>query len=219
MRRELCPRGGSALLVVFFVLGGCVVEEGSARSPRESRPSAHGGEGGEAEAAGSPPAPGRSGSTTRGRARRAAWDEEGATASAKPPKKKTASGHKTPVDLVGVSRKPGGRRVKARTQPVRTSGKLSRVAIRKVIGKGRSAVHACYKKALARDPKASGRISVDFVVGVKGKVRVVSIPRSTIKDTKLLACVKKAIKAFVFPAPKGGVVRIRYPFIFRPGNP
>lgn len=89
---------------------------------------------------------------------------------------------------------------------------------RNTIQKNMDQVKACYLDRLKENPKLSGRLFVDWDIDDKGKVtRLVLNPRRiSIKDDKLTQCVFAKIKSWTYkPAPKGKVVYLTFPFVFK----
>ena len=93
-----------------------------------------------------------------------------------------------------------------------TAGEISGVVRRHAGG-----IKRCYEKALRRDPKMRGRISVAFTIGGDGKVIGTKVESKDLDDEELLGCVRRRIERMRFPAPRGeGVVQVTYPFLFKP---
>ncbi|MBW1811051.1 MAG: TonB family protein, partial [Deltaproteobacteria bacterium] len=103
---------------------------------------------------------------------------------------------------------------KSPKKKIKVVGKLSREAIRKVIRKHIKQIQYCYEKELLKKPNLSGKFVVQFTIGVNGKVSKVKIKSSTLNSPQVEACVARSIKRWVFPKPKGGSVKVTYPFIF-----
>jgi RNA polymerase sigma factor (sigma-70 family) len=82
----------------------------------------------------------------------------------------------------------------------------------------------CYETALVQQPKLAGRLIVDFTIegdpDVGGLVTESAINRdSDIGDAGFRECVQETMYAIqIDPPSQGGVVRVTYPFEFRPGD-
>jgi TonB family protein len=77
----------------------------------------------------------------------------------------------------------------------------------------------CYEPELAKNPKLSGRIEVQFTISAEGKVIAVVLVSSTMNNPKVERCLVNAIRRWRFPKPSGGgIVIVKYPFSFSPGT-
>jgi outer membrane biosynthesis protein TonB len=96
-----------------------------------------------------------------------------------------------------------------------TTGDLDKAIIRRYIKRNIMKITYCYEKKLLEQPKLAGKVTAEFTIGANG---VVSAAAATGLDDEVAACVASVIKAIEFPKPKGGDVRVSYPFIFRAGD-
>lgn len=95
-------------------------------------------------------------------------------------------------------------------------GSLDRELVREVIHRHRSQIRYCYESQLNRKPSLAGKVSVQFVIAATGSVVASDIEHSTAEDAALEQCVRDRVASWLFPKPKGGgVVRVKYPFLFR----
>ena len=86
-----------------------------------------------------------------------------------------------------------------------------------VIGSHLAQVRSCYEKGLSADANLRGRVSVQFVVGVNGRVAKIGLQESTLGNPPVETCLMQAIQAWQFPVPEGGgIVVVGYPFHFQP---
>lgn len=108
----------------------------------------------------------------------------------------------------------GGKAGVKQGKPV-VMGSMAKEVIRRVIRKHRNEVRYCYEKHLLAEPKLSGEATVKFVIGTSGKVQTAAIHSSSLGNKSLEKCVLSAIRRWTFPAPDGGIVVVRYPFLFR----
>lgn len=96
-------------------------------------------------------------------------------------------------------------------------GSLDKETIRRVIRRHRNEYRYCYEKELNRKRDLNGKIIVKFTISGNGSVIASGIASSTMKNANVEKCLKKKIRRWVFPAPKGGgIVLVKYPFIFKP---
>jgi len=110
------------------------------------------------------------------------------------------------------TRVPTVRQAKAVVQ-----GSLDRDIIRRIVRAHINEVRYCYNQALANDPNAKGRVSVQFTIDVTGKITAATVTESTLADAAVGLCIAKAVKGWTFPKPVGGVVNVTYPFVLEPG--
>lgn len=90
---------------------------------------------------------------------------------------------------------------------------LDREKVRTVIRDHLRDVRTCYETALKTDKSISGKVIMDWEVGVGGKVTKVSTFKSL--HPQVDKCLEEKIKAWKFPEPPTGQnAKIRYPFVF-----
>ncbi len=95
-------------------------------------------------------------------------------------------------------------------------GAMDKKSITRVIRSRRNGIKYCYQKELARQPKLQGKVVVAFTIGPNGRVIKASIPESTLGNKQVGNCIVRQVRRWRFPQPKGGgVVKVKYPFIFR----
>lgn len=83
----------------------------------------------------------------------------------------------------------------------------------------RKAVTRCYEQALVKAPSLAGKLVVQFVIGVDGRVRsAVEAEGAPFPDAKVTACVLERMKQLQFPPATEGEVTVKYPFIFQSGG-
>jgi TonB family protein len=83
--------------------------------------------------------------------------------------------------------------------------------IRKAIRAHQFKVMRCYERALRKDPKLEGKVSVRLTIDHDGKV----IDAQATGMPALNACVERVVRAIVFPRLPGPV-SVTYPFTFQP---
>lgn len=65
--------------------------------------------------------------------------------------------------------------------------------------------------------EARGRVVVAFVIGPEGRVHEAEATRNETGSPELAACVVRVVLGLVFPEnPRGGTIRVTYPFRFEP---
>jgi pSer/pThr/pTyr-binding forkhead associated (FHA) protein/outer membrane biosynthesis protein TonB len=97
------------------------------------------------------------------------------------------------------------------------SGGLTAQEIMAVIRAHLNEIRHCYEQLLQRSPSASGKIAVNFTVGLSGSVASVGVSEATLNDSVMRGCVTGHIQRWDFPKPRGGQpVTVNYPFVFNP---
>ncbi len=99
-------------------------------------------------------------------------------------------------------------------------GALDKSIIDRVVKSHLRQIRFCYEKELSKDPKLSGKILVKFVIAATGSVSSATTNMSTMKNPIVEECVNKKFLRMKFPSPEGGgVVIVKYPFVFNsPGG-
>ena len=86
---------------------------------------------------------------------------------------------------------------------------------------------ACFDQLQTRAPEAAGSVVTDFVIvgdeHVGGVVDEVTLQgrddAAVLGDDAFHTCLRESMMAMVFrPPPRGGSLRVRYPFRFAPGD-
>ena len=93
-------------------------------------------------------------------------------------------------------------------------GSLDKEIIRGVIRKHRNEARYCYERQLAKDPDLSGKVSVEFVISIGGRVASAVVADTTLKNDAVESCVIGKVKRWSFPKPRDGAVVVTYPFTF-----
>ena len=94
-------------------------------------------------------------------------------------------------------------------------GSLDRDAIQKVINENIGQIQRCYERELIQNPGLSGKVQVEWTIGMSGGVRGARQTYSSLASSSVASCIMTAIKSWRFPQPKGGEVVVNYPFIFK----
>lgn len=75
----------------------------------------------------------------------------------------------------------------------------------------------CYQKSFAQDPSIEGKITLRFVVGADGAVISARADSSELPD-EVVECMLWVVEEAEFPPPEnGGMIIVRYPFVFSAG--
>lgn len=106
-------------------------------------------------------------------------------------------------------------------EATKVSGGLTSHEIMAVIRANLNLIRHCYESLLQVKANASGKLSVEFVIGKTGKVKKATPKAFT--DTlshpefDMQGCVLGKIKKWAFPKPREGKdVTVNYPFVFNP---
>lgn len=95
-------------------------------------------------------------------------------------------------------------------------GSLDRNEIQRVIRGQLSKVTYCYEKELAQNPTLEGKLVVELIISSTGAVSVATEVDGPFPEKRVSDCVTKEIRKLKFPAPLGGgIVKVRYPFVFK----
>lgn len=97
-------------------------------------------------------------------------------------------------------------------------GSLDKSLIDAVVRRHLNQVQYCYQRQLQRDPGLGGRLVVRFVIAADGSVAQAEIAESDLGNEAVERCVAERFLRFTFPASGGGIVVVRYPFLFRSGG-
>lgn len=99
-----------------------------------------------------------------------------------------------------------------------SSDGLDKALIRRYIREHTSQIRYCYERVLQNTPGLHGKVGVEFVIGSQGRVTKAKIGESTLGNVQVEQCIVGKVAGWRFPKPRGGgIVIIRYPFIFKAG--
>jgi hypothetical protein len=102
-----------------------------------------------------------------------------------------------------------------------TRGKLPKAVIEERLESAGPGIQACFARALAKQPKLRGNLSINFVVAPDGKVahaEAVDV-EDELTDAPTVDCVLAEVRKLEFPQPSGGRVFINYPLRLEPTAP
>ena len=107
-----------------------------------------------------------------------------------------------------------------RRKPVpkaKVDGNLDKDLVRRIVRAHIGEVRDCYNEGLKQDPELSGLVTVDFVIGVDGKVAR-SKAHSDDIEGEVPECIAEAVNRWLFPrSVDGEEVAVTYPFVLEPG--
>jgi hypothetical protein len=93
-----------------------------------------------------------------------------------------------------------------------TSGSLDKSIIQRYIKRNAQKLSYCYEKRLLQNPSLAGTVRSSFEIAGDGTVSKVTAKGF---DREIDSCVVGVLSAIQFPKPKGGVVKVNYPFVFK----
>jgi hypothetical protein len=99
-----------------------------------------------------------------------------------------------------------------RLDPKEHPGRLSEMEIDVVMQDARPDVIGCYERVLAVSPDVQGTANTIFIIGTDGAVTAAA---SSGVEPQLARCIDGVVSRRVFPPPRGGTVKVRYPFTFQ----
>lgn len=115
-------------------------------------------------------------------------------------------------DLVAAEFNP--RNKKKVKEPL--TGVLDPALVSKTIDRRKFELQLCYELALRRNQKTLGKMEFSWRIDSRGKISELTLLNSTIRDRRMISCVKQKISAWRFPRPRQGSIKIKYPFSFKP---
>ncbi len=93
-------------------------------------------------------------------------------------------------------------------------GSFNQASLKRTIRRYEPSIRSCYEQELRRNPKLSGKVYIDFTIGVTGKVTRASVGRSSLKSRAVESCIVARVRGWRFPKPPDGEVEITYPIVF-----
>ena len=96
-------------------------------------------------------------------------------------------------------------------------GSLPKEAIARAVRDASGQVRLCYERELTRTPTLEGKVTVEFVIGANGQVSSAKdASADPFPSAKVTECLLGVVRKLKFPRPVGGgVVTVRYPFVFK----
>lgn len=105
-----------------------------------------------------------------------------------------------------------GRPPLVRTGAATATGDLDKNIIRRYIRRKLSHIRHCYERELLVSPTLEGKVVATFTIDSQG---IVIDAKTEGMNEKVCTCITEAVKTIQFPKPKGGVVNVSYPFVFK----
>jgi len=127
----------------------------------------------------------------------------------------TGGGRGVRAGLGGKEKRKAASRVQRGAGDVQ--GFCKEADIQRVVAARQSGITYCYEKELAADPELNGKVTLQWRIGIDGKVMKVLIENSTLSNKNVEGCMMRNVERWIFPKPEGGVCVIRYPFVFNAG--
>jgi len=95
------------------------------------------------------------------------------------------------------------------------NGFLSREQIERVVRRHSRGIRYCYERELQNDPALGGRVSVNWTIGLDGRVQAASVVENSMGNRNVEGCILREVRRMRFDQPDGGMVVVTYPFTFR----
>ena len=95
-------------------------------------------------------------------------------------------------------------------------GKVNPELINRTISRNRFQLQLCFELALRRNQALKGTMEWQWRLDTKGKISDIELLGTSIRDRRMIRCIRKRIASWKFPRPRNGSVEIKYPFYFAP---
>lgn len=92
---------------------------------------------------------------------------------------------------------------------------LSSRQIHRVVRRTQPAIRYCYEVEANRQPSLQGTVTVNWRIGLSGRVSGARIVSSSLRNGRAEGCILRQIRRMQFPEPDGGEVSVTFPFIFQ----
>ena len=110
-----------------------------------------------------------------------------------------------------------GKTTSMKTESTTVAGSLPPEVIKRIVRAKLGSFKACYERGLSKKPELAGKVSVEFVIGLKGNVVSAKSGKATdLDDKEVVGCVVKGFSTLSFPNPENGIVKVTYPLKFAP---
>lgn len=106
-------------------------------------------------------------------------------------------------------------RARVRQGSIETDGPLSGSTVRRVVGRHRSEVLQCYRRALEVDRGVTGRVEVRVEIGSSGAVAQATAP-SDVVGPAMADCLTDAVRRWTFPGAETST-QVTLPFVLSVG--
>jgi outer membrane biosynthesis protein TonB len=102
----------------------------------------------------------------------------------------------------------------APAREVGVAGEIDRDKVAQVISAHIHQVQSCYERGLLKAPGLSGKLMLEWAIGLNGAVQFAKVKSSSLRSGEVEGCILSQLKRWRFPLPRGGPVVITYPFVF-----
>jgi hypothetical protein len=89
--------------------------------------------------------------------------------------------------------------------------------IQRVVNAHRAGIQYCYEKELARNPELQGKVTLNWRIGLDGKVMKVLVENSSLHNASVESCMQHQVERWTFTKPEGGYCAVAFPFVFNSG--
>lgn len=135
------------------------------------------------------------------------------TMAATPP---TASASAAPGDRPDFERKRSAG-PKARPGAAQITGDILHESVHRAIRESLPSLVGCYQDGLKKNAQLKGKVIFSFTIDASGAAKDVK-PDPDMKDKDVIDCATRIVSGLSFGKPKAGMVTVRYPILFSPGD-
>ncbi len=121
------------------------------------------------------------------------------------------------IGTAGVVGRIQSRNITVQHGRINVFGKLDPLEVRIVVRAHRREVHHCYQEGLKKDKTLSGMVRAAFLILPSGKPRSCEISLH-LKDPAVGTCICKRLNTWTFPKPQGGLAKVSFTWVLRPGS-
>lgn len=89
--------------------------------------------------------------------------------------------------------------------------------ILRVVQARSAGIKFCYEKELQRNPSLAGKVVLNWMINIQGKVSRAYVVSSTLKSPKVENCLLRQVRRWRFTKPDGGQCSVNFPFVFQGG--
>jgi TonB family protein len=104
-----------------------------------------------------------------------------------------------------------------RSEAPEVDGELDQAEISKVLKRQMGALRDCYERALKRDRKLAGKVTIRFEITEEGRTSNVEL-EDTMGNAEVKSCIRDRVRSWRFPKPDGGSVFVTTPIVFAPSG-
>lgn len=107
---------------------------------------------------------------------------------------------------------------RATAETPEVDGELSQAELSRVMRRQLKALRGCYESALKRNRKLSGKLVIQFEITEAGRTSAVEFDDVSLGSRDVEKCIRRRMRFWRFPKPKGGSVFVSYPIVFAPSS-